>query len=407
MTASAIRTRFDALPDVPDDVMADLADMVCEIETAAQTAQRETTRLIEDLRPGSLQEHGLAVALNDYTLLFGAREHILIYLEVQGNDGVLPPSVAEALYRVAQEALHNVVRHARATRADVHLRCMPAQATLTIHDNGVGFDTSQARRGLGLANMQERMMAIGGRLAVESQLGMGTTVLAEVGLPHPLVEFDAPGKTARPAKDRPRPIIENWTWLGQRLVIPVGQTWPWLPADRVHLRCPLLEPGEEPLIISRETGFLGLKRGYVLYVLQQDQQSLPSVRVRHGRSGYEWEVEGASWALRRVRGLNGRLVLMRNRQPLAAMQYQGRLLNTWSEIVYDGRGYRLSRAKDTPSVYVLVNEVGDEQLVIEGKGRFCVDLRRALPLPLLVMVTMRVLDEIQVVQKVETADATS
>jgi regulator of protease activity HflC (stomatin/prohibitin superfamily) len=93
---------------------------------------------------------------------------------VQGNDALLPPSVAEALCRVTQEALHNVARHARATRADVNLRCLPEQVMLTVRDNGVGFDTGQARRGLGLANMQERVMSVGGRLAVESQPGAGT-----------------------------------------------------------------------------------------------------------------------------------------------------------------------------------------------------------------------------------------
>ncbi|HUV90284.1 MAG TPA: histidine kinase, partial [Anaerolineae bacterium] len=227
MTAGGIRTRFDALQDVP----ADLAEMVREVETTAQAAQREMTRLIEDLRPGSLQEQGLVAALNDYTLLFGAQEHLLIYLDVQGNDALLPPPVAEALYRVAQEALHNVARHARATRVDVHLRCVPEQVALTVGDNGTGFDAAQSQRGLGLANMQERMLAIGGRLTVESQVGIGTTVLAEAGLTRPL---GAQMEIARLDRDRPSPTIENWAWLGRKLVIPVGQVWPWLPADQVH-----------------------------------------------------------------------------------------------------------------------------------------------------------------------------
>jgi len=395
MAASGIRTRLDALPDVPDD----MAEMVREVETTAQAAQREMTRLIKDLRPGSLQEQGLAAALNDYTLLFGAREHILIYLEVQGNDALLPLSVAEPLYRVAQEALYNVARHARATRVDVNLRCMPAQAILTIRDNGVGFDTGQARRGLGLGltNMQERLIAAGGRLAVESQIGMGTTVLAEVELPYPLgPSFGTQAEIAGLDKGRPSPTIENWAWLGQRLVIPVGQTWPWLPADRVHLRRPLVEPGEEPLIVRKETGFLGLKRDYVLHVLrisEQRQHRAPLVRVNRSRSGYEWEAEDVSWALRHIRGLSGRMVLTRNGQPLAAMQYQGRLLNTWTEIVYDGRGYRLSRVKGQPGNCVLVDEVGDEYLSVEDGGALRVELRRALPLPLLVMVAMRFVGE--------------
>jgi signal transduction histidine kinase len=409
MTASAIRTRFDALPDVPED----LAEMAREIETAAQTAQRETTRLIEDLRPGTIQEQGLAAALNDYTLLFGAREHLLIYLEVQGNDKFLPPSVAEALYRVTQEALHNVVRHARATRVDVHLRCIPSQATLTVRDNGIGFDTSQPREGLGVANMQERLMAVGGRLAIESQTGIGTTVLAEVGLPH---SWDS--SLSMPAgiagldsgEERPKPTIENWAWLGQKLVIPVGQAWPWLPADRVHLRGPLVEPGEEPLAVRKDTGFLGLGRDYVLHVLRQGQGCTPLVRVERNRAGYEWDTDGTSWALRRIGGLSGRTVLLRNGQPLAAMQYQGRLLNTWSEIIYDGRGYCLCYAKDKdrPDDRVLVDEAGDECLFVQDGDPLQITLRRALPLPLLVMVATRVLDESEAISAttgLETTEA--
>jgi NarL family two-component system sensor histidine kinase LiaS len=380
MAASGIRTRFDALRDVPDD----LAEIVQEIETTAQAAQHEMTRLIKDLKPSSLQDQGLAEALNDYTLLFGAREHILAYLEVQGNDALLPPSVTETLYRVAQEALHNVARHARATRVDVHLRCIPELVALTIRDNGVGFDTEQGHRGLGLASMEERVLEVGGRLTVESQVGAGTTVQAEVGLTHPLGRLS---EITRLDKQRPNPTIENWAWLGQRLVIPVGQTWPWLPADRVHLRQPLVEPSEEPLTVKRDSGFLGLRRGYVL------QPGQHRVRIHCGRSGYEWESQDASWALRHIRGLSGRMVLTRNGQPLAAIQHQGRMLNTWSEIIYDGRGYRLSYVKGYPGHYALVGETGDEALTVEGGDSPQISLHRPLPLPLLVMVAVRIVNE--------------
>jgi hypothetical protein len=125
------------------------------------------------------------------------------------------------------------------------------------------------------------------------------------------------------------------------------------------------------------------------------QRGVPLVQVEHSRSGYEWESGGASWALRRIRGLSGRMVLTRNGQPLAAIQYQGRLLNTWSEIVYDGRGYRLSYVKGQPHCCVLADEVGDELLFVENGGSPQIELRRPLPLPLLVMVTMRIVEESQ------------
>lgn len=394
MTASAIRTHFEALDRAPENVtptaIRALVEMAREIETAAQHAQRETTRLIEDLRPGSLHEQGLAAALNDYTLLFGAQEHLLIYLEVLGDDKRLPHAVVEALYRVVQEALHNVARHAKATRVDVHLRCSAERVTLTIEDNGVGFDTTQGTRGLGLPNMQERMLNVGGRLTLESQTGIGTTVLAEAELP--FVPTAMPSPTGA-ASDRPDLSIENWAWLGAKLEIPVGQTWPWLPADLRYLRGPLLEPDTTPLNCRRVPSFLGLGRAYTVTA---GEQNILVARIHHSTSGFEWEAKDASWALRPIRGLSGRMVLRRNRQPLAAIQYQGRQMNTWSEIIYDGRGYRLAYAKGGAHTFTLADENGQELLSFKGNGAQQIALHRALPLPLLAMVTARIIDELSV-----------
>jgi NarL family two-component system sensor histidine kinase LiaS len=382
MTASAIRTHMDKTQD-----LAGLADMVREVETTAQTAQREMTHLIENLRPASLQEQGLAKALNNHTLLFGAQEHLLIYLDAQGNDALLPPQIAEALYRVAQEALHNAARHARATRVDVHLRCLPEQAWLTVRDDGAGFDTTQARKGLGLANMQERLMAIGGRLSIESRPGAGTQVLAEVGLDRPL---GSQPSVARLDEHCPRPSIDNWPWLGQRLVIPVGQTWPWHPADQRYLRQPLVEPGDEPVMVSQGSALLGLRREWVLHLPGQ-----APLRVRRGRSGYEWQATQTTWALEHFQSPDDvqRAVLMRKGQALAALQTQGRRVDSWTEIVYDGHGYRLAPIKDLPGQFILFDEAGDELLLAEGSNSMQVALRRALPLPLLMVALARLIDE--------------
>jgi hypothetical protein len=310
----------------------------------------------------------------------------------------LPPSVAESLYRVAQEALHNVARHARATRVDIQLRCLPEQAILVLRDNGIGFETSQARRGLGLGNMQDRMMAIGGRLTLESEVGAGTQVRAEVGLTQPVSL--QPG-TSQPAKDRPKPTIKNWGWLGQRLVIPVGQTWPWLPADQVHLRRPLIEPNGSSITAQYKRGFLGLGRHY--WIGQQTGNG-PQMRVYPHRAGYRWHWEQASWVLQHVRAPSGvfRAVLMRNRQPLAALQSQGRLLNRWTEIVYDGRGYRLLPAKRTleqsrlerPGWSYALQDRDQETLLYITEGvSLQAEVCRTLPLPLLVAVLMQTIDQ--------------
>jgi two-component system, NarL family, sensor histidine kinase LiaS len=399
MTASAIRTHFEALERTPEGVTpftgATLGDMVCEIEAGAQRAQRETTRLIEDLRPGSLQEQGLAAALNDYTLLVGAQEHLLIYLEVIGDDRRLPSSVSEALYRVVQEALHNIARHARATRVDVHLRCDVERVKLTIEDNGVGFDTTRRSPGLGLVNMQERMLNVGGRLSLESQVGVGTTVLAEAELPYASATLPSLTGTAITAH-RPNPSPDNWAWLGAKLVIPVGQTWPWLPADLPHLRKPLLEPEATPLSYHRLPGFLGLGRAYTVTFNEHRE---PLARIHHSISGYEWEDASASWALRRVRGVSGRMVLTRNKQPLSALQYQGRQMNTWSEIIFDNRGYRLAYTKgESGCAFTLSDEAGQDLLCFKNDGGNQIMLYHALPLPLLVMTTARIIDELAVAQ---------
>jgi two-component sensor histidine kinase len=393
MTASAIRTRIDAMAGVPTD----LKEMVQEVETTSRSAQQEMTRLIADLRPESLYAQGLAETLNDFTLLLGAREHLLIYLDVHGNDKLLPPAVAEVLYRVTQEALHNVARHARATRVDVDLRCIPEQVSLTIEDNGVGFDPSEAHKGLGLGNMRERLTEVGGVLSVESLPGIGTTVVAEVALPHPLgIRPDLDATTIRPI-----PTIENWAWLGQKLTIPVGQTWPWLPADQANLRRPMVEATDgSTLLVKHSSSLLGLLRSYVIQV----GQKAPLARIHCGRTGYEWEMLGASWALRRIRGVSGRMVLTRNGQPMAAMQPQGRMLHTWNELIYDGRGYRLSYVKGQPGGHILVDETNDTLLVAEGSDPDRFELRRALPLPLLVMVAMRIADEVIMEKDKETSN---
>lgn len=397
MTASAIRDRLDGLLTAQEGIPPELAEMAREVEATALAAQREMTRLISDLRPVSLQEQGLAAALNDYTLLFGAREHLLVYLDIQGDDRLLTPSVGEALYRVAQEALHNIAHHARATRVDMQLRCFSGQVALSVRDNGKGFDTRRSNNGLGLANMQERMMAVGGRLSIESRPGVGTAILAEVELDGPLGIPAEPGNLQAAEASS---SIENWAWLGQKLVIPVGQTWPWHPSDQMHLRRPLVEPCPEPLVVKKSATILGLSQRYALH-LGLHQPAL--VRILRSSWGYRWELFGEEWALQHLRPSSGKTLLTRNGQPLAAMQYQGRLLNTWSEIIYDGHNYCLVYAGELPGTYSLRDEAGDDLLAVHCVPSFQLELRRALPLPLLVMVVARILEERTTAEAIKAA----
>ena len=421
MTASAVRTSVEVLGKDNAALSPGILEMIGEIEASAQAAQRETTRLIEDLRPAPLQERGLAAALNDYALLFGAQQHLLVYLDVQCNAAWIPAVVTEQLYRVAQEALHNVAHHADATRVDISLTCSSRRILLTIEDNGVGFDTRLTRKGLGISSMQERLMTVGGRLNVDSRLGTGTVVAAEVDItPQQVQSFDVtsppqenperpnaggpwpaslssassgrPDAMAQPGDaragatpfDGPHP--EAWSWLGERLVIPVGQTWPWLPADEQrHLREPLIGPGT--LTLREHRSLLGLRPAYTL---QQAKQGSRLLRILHDRGGYAWDYDHGAWRLQRARGLKGRAVLERNEQPLAAMQYRGRQMDTWTEVVYDDRSYTLHYKDDVPGGFVLRDGAGEPVLDVQSSQ---VTLIRTLPLPLVAMALARIVDE--------------
>jgi signal transduction histidine kinase len=383
MTASALCARMEAR----EEAESELLEMAREVEKTSGTVQRTLTRLVADLRPTPLQEQGLAAALNDYTLLFGAREHILVYMDVQGNDQLLPPSVAEALYRVAQEALHNVARHARATRVDVSLRCLPEQVILAVEDNGIGFDVEQVRRGLGLSSMHDRLLMAGGRLWVDSSVGHGTCIRAEVRL----TSSRGLHSGVRPSGELPQPTRENWAWLGQRLVIPVGQAWPWPLAEETHLRRPLIEPEQSPIAVQRMARLLG--PGAEIDV--RDGNGLTLARMRRRRWGYEWQSEGADWMLTYIEGPRGtlRAVLARNQQPLAALQHRGRLLDMWSELLYDGMGYRFSCGPSPASGCVLTDGENGRVLSVKGLERPEITLHRAVPLPLVLIVAIRSVED--------------
>ena len=148
-------------------------------------------RLISrDLRPLILEDLGLEPALR--MLVAAAREGEGAVphadLRVEGEAGRLEPSVELALFRIAQEALANIRRHAHATGLEVRLRVEPAAVTLDVHDDGVGFETPAALAGLaasghfGLVGMQERAWAAGGTLEVTTAPGHGCRLRAHIPL---------------------------------------------------------------------------------------------------------------------------------------------------------------------------------------------------------------------------------
>jgi signal transduction histidine kinase len=130
--------------------------------------------LIFELRPESLETEGLAVALAKQGASIQARHGIEVQIELC-DEPELMLSAKENLYRVAREALHNVVKHAGATRVTLRMRYDENRLQLDVIDNGVGFETQKDFPGhLGLHSMRERVMQLGGQISIESKLGEGT-----------------------------------------------------------------------------------------------------------------------------------------------------------------------------------------------------------------------------------------
>lgn len=155
------------------------------VGAAVSRLAEDVRRLSHDLHPVGLQRHGLAAALRDHCAEVERRHRLAVRFSRRDSDGPLPPEVALGLYRVAQEALANAVRHAAAGAAEVTLAVADGTVRLAVADDGAGFDPAGARRGggLGLASIEERARLLGGRSRVRSAPGAGTEIEVTVPLP--------------------------------------------------------------------------------------------------------------------------------------------------------------------------------------------------------------------------------
>ncbi len=163
----------------------------------AEAGLAEMRALIFELRPESLAKEGLVAALEKQAAVLRARHQMEVTTFLSAEPPV-PLPVKEAFFRIAQEALHNVVKHAGASRVELRLQPDKGQLLLEIRDNGQGFDTSAAFPGhLGLQSMRERIERLGGEFHLDSAPGEGTVVAAALTLPaSPLSEEEFPMRGA-------------------------------------------------------------------------------------------------------------------------------------------------------------------------------------------------------------------
>ena len=178
---TAILYRLEALKTLPPESVGGVLEQAIEITDRTIRSVRD---LSLDLRPALLDEVGLAETLQWYVDRQVRSTHLEVGLSVSPDAARLPPDVRTACFRIAQEALTNVVRHAKARHARVQLRVSGDTVELVVRDDGGGFDVAEAGRrarmgnNVGILGMQERAELLGGKTVFESSPGGGTTVSA-------------------------------------------------------------------------------------------------------------------------------------------------------------------------------------------------------------------------------------
>ena len=181
---TALARRISLLSDAVREQPA-LAEQVRAREGVAQRLDRDVDYLVWELRPTALDDLGLRAALANYVKDWSARVNIPAQVHISGLlDDRLPSEVETTLYRIAQEALTNVAKHAQATNVEIVLERRPDAVVLIVEDNGVGFEAeSTSGGGFGLLGMQERAMLVGASLEIESTVNQGTTILVRMTAP--------------------------------------------------------------------------------------------------------------------------------------------------------------------------------------------------------------------------------
>lgn len=195
-----------------------------DIERGAREAQVEMTALLQQLRPAPLETVGLVEALRDQCAALGYRTgaEVSVTIGALPADDRLPLRAQEQLFRMAQEALANIARHARARHVWLRLEQDGDAMLLEIRDDGQGFESATVRGGMGLSNLRERALALGAAAQIESAPGHGATIRIRAPLVAPLRQ--SPEELARQAAlARTRSVGKNWlAWSIFAMEISVG-----------------------------------------------------------------------------------------------------------------------------------------------------------------------------------------
>jgi signal transduction histidine kinase len=185
-----------ALPS-PETLRREVAE-----RTLAEEARSRS--LSHRLHNSKLDYQGLAAATAGFCREFSDRHGVAIVVRSEDISNDLPPEISLCLYRVAQEALQNAMKHSGSQRVEVSLKGTLNEILLTVRDFGIGFDPNDGvkGRGLGLISMKERLNLVGGELSIDSQPQTGTTILSRVALKAGW-NGSLPGQADQGTRDRP------------------------------------------------------------------------------------------------------------------------------------------------------------------------------------------------------------
>jgi two-component system nitrate/nitrite sensor histidine kinase NarX len=173
----------DVLPRLWEKDAAEGQRRLEELRELTRGALAEMRAMLLELRPSALAQYSLADLLRQLADAHAGRARLPVDVSVQGQEQPLPEATQSALYRIAQESLNNVAKHAGRCRVTMVLSYESHQVTLSIEDDGRGFDPAYIGvQSLGLGIMRERAEKLGGTLEIESEIGVGTRVVARCPL---------------------------------------------------------------------------------------------------------------------------------------------------------------------------------------------------------------------------------
>ena len=180
---TALRLDLDWLQHHYPDHTA-IKDVSNRMRSTIESSAMAMRRIISDLRPLILDDLGIAAAMHSLVNEFAARTRLVVESKIEGDFENLPEAHQTALYRILQESLTNIVRHANATRVEVVLRRHGNGVTLTVRDNGQGLsDNARNKQGsYGLFGMSERVLELHGKLDIETARNVGTIITVDLPL---------------------------------------------------------------------------------------------------------------------------------------------------------------------------------------------------------------------------------